>query len=154
MKKIELIAVGELKFKGLQQLEKQYLDKLKYFAQFQVKALKDVKINNEAGRKRKEGEMMLQHLSPGDFVIALDEKGKKLDSTSFARLLEEKVSYHPGRIVFLIGGHAGLAPEVTAKVNLTLSFSPMTFPHDLFRVLFLEQLYRAFTIIKGIKYHR
>lgn len=154
MNKIQLICIGDLKFKELKQIEKMYLKKIGYFTTFQAVSLKDVNIKDENIKKKKEGEMMAALLLPGDFVIALDEKGKQMDSLTFAHLLEDKISYHPGRIVFLIGGHAGLAESLKPMFNLKLSFSAMTFAHDIFRVLFLEQLYRAFTIIKGITYHR
>ncbi|HLP44381.1 MAG TPA: 23S rRNA (pseudouridine(1915)-N(3))-methyltransferase RlmH [Candidatus Kapabacteria bacterium] len=154
MKKVELISVGELKFKELQELEKLYARKISYFVEFSSRSLKDVKIQDEEQKKKKEGEMMGQLLAPKDFVIALDQYGKKMDSVKFAGFLEDKLAYGSDRVVFLIGGHAGLAGSLDARINFKLSFSDMTFGHDIFRVLFLEQLYRAFTIIKGIKYHR
>jgi 23S rRNA (pseudouridine1915-N3)-methyltransferase len=154
MKKIELISVGELKFKELKELEKLYTDKINHFTAFTSRNLKDVKIQDEEQKKKKEGEMMSQLLEPKDFVIALDQYGKKMDSLKFAAYLSDKISYGPDRIIFLIGGHAGLSPALDQRIDFKLSFSDMTFGHDVFRVLFLEQLYRAFTIIKGIKYHR
>ncbi|MCK4763695.1 MAG: 23S rRNA (pseudouridine(1915)-N(3))-methyltransferase RlmH [Candidatus Aminicenantes bacterium] len=154
MNKIGLICVGELKFKELKELEKKYLQKIGRFMKLQPVILKDLNIRDEAAKKKKEGQMMLEQLDKGDFVIALDEKGKKLDSIAFSRFLSDKLSYFPGRIIFLIGGFAGLAGLLDSRINLKLSFSEMTFAHDIFRVLFLEQLYRAFTIMKGIKYHR
>jgi 23S rRNA (pseudouridine1915-N3)-methyltransferase len=98
--------------------------------------------------------MFLREIQPKDFVIALDERGKKMDSLRFAAFLGEKISYHPGRLVFLIGGFAGFAPAVAARADQALSFSEMTFAHDIFRIVFLEQVYRAMTIIHGITYHR
>jgi 23S rRNA (pseudouridine1915-N3)-methyltransferase len=154
MKKIELISVGELKFKELKELEKLYAQKINHFVAFNSRSLKDVKIQEEEQKKKKEGEMMLQFLDPKDFVIALDQYGKKMDSIKFAGFLSDKLSYGADRIVFLIGGHAGLSGGLDPRIDFKLSFSDMTFGHDVFRVLFLEQLYRAFTIIKGIKYHR
>jgi 23S rRNA (pseudouridine1915-N3)-methyltransferase len=154
MKKIELISVGELKFKALKELEKQYLQKINHFVPFTAKNLKDFKIQNEEQKKKKEGEMMLKLLDPKDFVIALDQNGKKMDSVKFADFLSDKLSYGSDRIVFLIGGHSGLSGVLDPRIDFKLSFSDMTIAHDIFRILFLEQLYRAFTIIKGIKYHR
>ncbi|HLP61198.1 MAG TPA: 23S rRNA (pseudouridine(1915)-N(3))-methyltransferase RlmH [Candidatus Deferrimicrobium sp.] len=154
MKKVELISVGELKFKELKEMEKLYAQKINYFVEFSSRSLKDVKIQDEEQKKKKEGEMMGQLLDPKDFVIALDQYGKKMDSVKFAGFLADKLAYGADRIVFLIGGHAGLAGSLDGRINFKLSFSDMTFGHDIFRVLFLEQLYRAFTIIKGIKYHR
>ncbi len=98
--------------------------------------------------------MILATLDKRDFVIALDQYGKKLDSIKFSQLLEDKITHFPNRIVFLIGGHNGLSKELDPYINMKISFSDMVFAHDMFRILFLEQLYRAFTIIKKIKYHR
>lgn len=154
MKKVELISVGELKFKELKELEKLYAQKINHFTAFTSRSLKDVKIQDEEQKKKREGEMMLQLLEPKDFVIALDQYGKKMDSVKFAGFLSDKLSYGADRLVFLIGGHAGLSGALDSRIDFKLSFSDMTFGHDVFRVLFLEQLYRAFTIIKGIKYHR
>jgi 23S rRNA (pseudouridine1915-N3)-methyltransferase len=154
MKRIELISVGELKFKALKELEKEYSEKINYFVNFTAKNLKDIKIRDETQKKKKEGDMMLQLLDAKDFVIGLDQYGKKMDSLKFAHLLSDKLAYGTGRIVFLIGGHSGLSKALDPRIDLKLSFSDMTFAHDIFRILFLEQLYRAFNIKKGTKYHR
>lgn len=154
MKKIELVSMGELKFKMLKELEKQYSQKINRFVSFTSRSLKDVKIRDEEQKKKKEAEMMRQLLEPKDFVIALDRQGKKMDSLEFARFLSDKLSSGPDKIVFLIGGHAGFSKTLDPHIGFKISFSDMTFAHDIFRILFLEQLYRAFTIIKGIKYHR
>lgn len=154
MAKIKLICVGELKFRELLGLEQKYLKKIKQFITFEIAVLKDIKMQDEEAKKRKEGEMMLDLLDGKDFVIALDEKGKTMNSLEFSRFLADKISYQPGRIVFLIGGHAGLAPSLERRIDCKLSFSAMTIAHDLFRILFLEQLYRALAIMKGSKYHR
>ena len=154
MKKVELISVGQLKFKELKELEKLYTQKINHFTTFTSRSLKDVKTRDEEQKKKREGEMMIQLLDPKDFVIALDQYGKKMDSLKFAGFLSDKLAYGSDKVVFLIGGHAGLADSLDPRIDFKLSFSDMTFGHDVFRVLFLEQLYRAFTIIKGIKYHR
>lgn len=154
MNKIEIINVGDIKFKGLKELEQDYLKKIKYFTKIAVRNIRDIKSPDDSLKKKKEGDIMGNLITPQDYVIALDEHGKQMTSTKFASLLENKLNTHPHRIVFLIGGHAGLSPSLDKQINMKLSFSSMTFPHDLFRILFLEQLYRAFTIIKKIKYHR
>jgi 23S rRNA (pseudouridine1915-N3)-methyltransferase len=154
MKTIELVCPGELKFKGLQELEKKYLQNINYYVKFSIKNFREIRHKEEGFVKEKEGAMFLQEIQPRDYVVALDEKGKKMDSRRFAALLQEKISYHPGRLVFLIGGFAGFAPQVVARADQAISFSDMTFAHDIFRVLFLEQVYRAMTIIHGVKYHR
>jgi len=154
MKKIELICIGNLKFKGLKFFEEDFAKKLNFFVDFKTKNLKEVKLKNEDLLREKEGKMILESINIKDFVIALDKYGKKMDSIGFARFLSDKISFFSGRIVFLIGGFVGLSKSLDNRINLKLSFSDMTFSHDIFRIVFLEQLYRAFTIIKGIKYHR
>jgi 23S rRNA (pseudouridine1915-N3)-methyltransferase len=154
MNVIELVTPGELKFKGLQELEKKYLQNINYYVKFSVKKIKETRHREERFVREKEGAMFLREIQPRDYVVALDEKGKKMDSLRFAAFLEQKISYHPGRLLFLIGGFAGFAPVVAARADQALSFSDMTIAHDIFRVVFLEQLYRALTIIRGVKYHR
>jgi 23S rRNA (pseudouridine1915-N3)-methyltransferase len=154
MKAIELVCPGELKFRGLQELEIKYLQNINYYVKFSIKKIRETRHKEEEFVKEKEGAMFLQEIQPRDYVVALDERGKKMDSRRFAALLQEKISYHPGRLLFLIGGFAGFAPQVSARADLAISFSDMTFAHDIFRILFLEQVYRAMTIIHGIKYHR
>ena len=154
MKTVELISVGDLKFAPLKELEKKYGQNINYYVKFTIKNLKDVKAAHERTIREKEGEMMGKAIRDGDFVIALDRMGRKMDSPEFARFLSEKLSYFAGRIVFLIGGFSGLSPALDSRIQMKLSFSDMTFSHDLFRVLFLEQLYRALTIVHGVPYHR
>ncbi len=154
MKAVDLVCSGELKFKGLQELEKKYLQNINYYVKFSIKKLREIRNAEEGIVREKEGAMFLQEIQPRDYVVALDEKGRKMDSRGFAAFLLEKISYHPARLLFLIGGFAGLAPAVQARADLRLSFSEMTFAHDIFRIVFLEQLYRAMTIIHGGKYHR
>jgi 23S rRNA (pseudouridine1915-N3)-methyltransferase len=154
MKKIELICIGNLKFKELKLLEENFIKKINFFVDFKVKNLKEIKLKNENILMEKEGKMILESLNVKDFVIALDENGKKMNSMGFAKFLSDKISFYSGRTVFLIGGFAGLSKILDDRIDFKLSFSDMTFSHDLFRIVFLEQLYRVFTIIKGIKYHR
>ncbi len=154
MKKIELICFGELKFKELVELEKKYIKKLTYFTDFKKTLLKDLKIKNERQKREEEGKLMLSIIKKGDFIIALDEKGRGMSSVDFSNWLSNKTSYFQGKLVFLIGGHSGLSQSLDKHINYKISFSKMTFPHDLFRIIFLEQLYRAFTIEKKITYHR
>ncbi len=154
MKKIELICFGDLKFKELIELEKGYLKKLKYFADIKKTVLKDLKIKNEKQKREEEGKIIAGLIKKSDYIIALDEKGKGFSSKEFSIWLSDKVSYFQGKIVFLIGGHYGLSSSLDKYINQKISFSKMTFPHDLFRIIFFEQLYRSFTIEKGITYHR
>ncbi|MGD2089169.1 MAG: 23S rRNA (pseudouridine(1915)-N(3))-methyltransferase RlmH [Candidatus Aminicenantes bacterium] len=156
MKKIDLICIGDLKYKALKELEQKYVQKINLFIPFTIRTIKDVKVKSQddALKMKKEGLAMLQLLDKKDFVIALHQQGKKMNSLEFSRLLSDKISWHPAGVVFLIGGHAGLSKLLDHRIDFKLSFSDMTFAHDIFRIVFLEQLYRAFTIMKGMKYHR
>jgi 23S rRNA (pseudouridine1915-N3)-methyltransferase len=154
MKRIKLLCVGEQKLIELKKLEEKYLQWINYYVKFTLKNLKSPKIRDETIVKKKEGELILRALDEKDYVIALDEKGKKMDSPGFSRFLEDKISNQSRQIIFLIGGFAGLSPLLDKRVDYKISFSAMTISHDIFRVVFLEQLYRALTIIKGMKYHR
>jgi len=154
MKRVELWAVGEPKFRELQILEEKYRQKINYFVQFSIKNLKEFHHDDEALVLRKEGEMILQALKERDTVVALDRRGRALDSVGFADFLEKTLAAAGGRLVFLIGGFCGLSPILEPRLQAKVSFSALTFGHDVFRVLFLEQLYRGFTIMRGITYHR
>ncbi|MCX6554619.1 MAG: 23S rRNA (pseudouridine(1915)-N(3))-methyltransferase RlmH [Candidatus Aminicenantes bacterium] len=154
MKTIELLCGGELKFKSLQELEKKYLQNINYFVKFSIKKIKEPRHPEEAFVREKEAAMFLAEIEKKDYVIAMDKDGKKMDSLQFAGFLEQKISYHPGRLVFVIGGFAGLGVRLRQRCDHAISFSDLTFSHDLFRIVFLEQVYRALTIIHGIKYHR
>lgn len=153
MKKIELLCIGEQKFSNLVELEKKYLKKINFFADFRIKVIKDPGLKHETLNQKKEGELIAAHLKSSNIVIACDEKGRQMDSRGFSAFLLKKMEETP-KIVFLIGGHLGLSRELDDWIDFKVSFSKMTFPHDLFRLLLLEQVYRAFTIHRNIKYHR
>lgn len=154
MKKVELVCFGNLKFKGLSELEAMYIKKIQYFTTFTVCRLDDLKIQDEKVLLAKQAAMIKKKLIKGDWVVSLDKGGDRMDSTAFARFLGKKISYHPGRLIFIIGGHAGLSPCLNEHIGTKISFSDMTMAHDIFRIVFLEQLFRAFSILKGMKYHR
>ncbi|MCC5917390.1 MAG: 23S rRNA (pseudouridine(1915)-N(3))-methyltransferase RlmH [Cryomorphaceae bacterium] len=114
----------------------------------------------DAGKKtkpdfvsQKEGEKFLSVISPTDFLVLLDEKGKHYNSIEFSTVLQKWMNTGPKRMVFVVGGAFGFSQEVYLRANAKLSLSKMTFSHQIIRVIFLEQLYRAATIIKGEKYH-
>jgi len=104
--------------------------------------------------KRKEGQQILHHIKEGDYIIALCIEGKQLDSLAFAQMINDLAVSGKSNIVFIIGGSIGLADEVKEKANLKLSFSKMTFPHQLMRVILLEQIYRCFKINANEVYHK
>lgn len=133
-----------------------YAKRLKHYLPFEMKeisALKNVKSLSSDQLKTKEGELILSVLQPGDFVVLLDENGKTLSSREFAAMLDSHLLQGTKRIVFVIGGAFGFSNEVYAAAKQSLSLSKMTFSHQMVRVVFLEQLYRANTILKGEPYH-
>ena len=154
MNKIELVCVGEPKFRELKILEQEFLRRINSFVRFDIRKVREFKLRDEDAVKMNEAGAIEKKLDSGDFVVGLDRKGKTMTSREFARFISEKISYHRGRIVFVIGGFAGFHRSLNGRFDLKLSFSPMTVSHDIFRIVFLEQLYRAFTIIKGKTYHR
>ncbi len=103
--------------------------------------------------KNKEGQLILSKVNSSDFLILLDEKGKSLSSMDFSFFIEKKAMHGKTTIIFVIGGAFGFSPEVYDRANELVSLSKMTFSHQLIRLIFLEQLYRSFTILKGEKYH-
>jgi len=103
--------------------------------------------------KQVEADILMKKIKPGDFLVLLDEAGATLTSKKMASWLQKTIDRSPRRIIFLIGGAYGFADEVYDRSQYKLSLSPMTFPHQLVRIIFLEQLYRAFTIIHRKKYH-
>lgn len=151
---IELICVGELKFTELKGLAARYEKRIAAFVPFSLRRLKETKGPSERVVLERETRSILDHLKKDDYVIALHAAGKKMDSVGFAKFLGDRLLYGNRRLVFVIGGFAGFSEEMDQRSDQKLSFSDMTFSHDLFRVLFLEQLYRALTIIKGVPYHR
>ncbi len=108
---------------------------------------------NEIQIRKKESENILKRAGEKVFLILLDEKGKELDSVGFSDLIKHHQNISTRNLVFVIGGAYGFSEEVYKRANLKIALSKMTFPHQLVRVIFIEQLYRAMTILKGEKYH-
>lgn len=104
-------------------------------------------------QKEKEGELILKALQPGDYLVLLDEGGREFRSVEFAAYMEQKMNSVPKRLVFLVGGPYGFSPKVYEAAREKLSLSRMTFSHQMVRLLFVEQLYRAMTILHGTPYH-
>ena len=108
---------------------------------------------NENLQKKKEGLLILDEIANNDYVILLDERGKEFSSVNFAEYLEKKMLQGIGRVIFIIGGPYGFCEEVYERANDKVSFSKMTFSHQMIRMIFTEQLYRAMTILKNEPYH-
>lgn len=118
-----------------------------------VPDLKNTKNLSEKEQKNLEGEGILNRIQPGDYVVLLDDKGKQYSSVEFARFMEKKLHSVPKRIVFVVGGPYGFSDDVYSRANEKLSLSKMTFTHQMVRLVFVEQLYRAMTILNNEPYH-
>lgn len=134
----------------------EYTKRLVHYVPFEFKVFPDVKFSknmSESLQKEKEGEMLLQQMQSGDYVILLDEKGKTYSSVSFSEFIAQKMLTGIKRLIFVIGGPYGFSDSVYQRGNDKLSLSAMTFSHQMVRMIFAEQLYRAMTLIKGEPYH-
>ena len=133
-----------------------YEERIKHYNNFIIKVIPEIKFNqshNSLFIKNKEGETTLKNIQNTDHVVLLDEFGVEKSSREFASLISNKMVSGVKNIVFIIGGAYGFSDEVHKRADQKLSLSKMTFPHQLVRLIFVEQLYRAFTIIKNEKYH-
>ena len=153
--KTELILVSKTTDKHLAAGIDDYVERIRHYIPFEVSVipeLKNTKNMTEEQQKNREGELILQRLQPADTVVLLDEHGKELRSIELAEWLQRK-QITARRLVFVIGGPYGFSAQVYARANEQLSLSKMTFSHQMVRLLFVEQIYRACTIIKGEPYH-
>jgi 23S rRNA (pseudouridine1915-N3)-methyltransferase len=154
--KIKFICIGKTTKSYLKEAEEDYLARLKHYVSFErieIQDIKNVKSGSNEQLKVAEGKEFLKRLSPSDFVVLLDEGGSEFSSVSFASFLDSHISNNTKTLVFIIGGAFGFSQEIYAYCNLKLSLSRMTFSHQMIRMLFFEQVYRAFTIIRGEAYH-
>ena len=154
--KITLIAVGKTEDKYLIEGIEKYLNRLKHYINFNFVIIPDVKNTknlSEAQQKSKEAELISKQINPGDVVMLLDEKGKKHSSVSFAEYLNKQMIGSVQHLVFIIGGPYGFDESIYKRSNGSVSLSDMTFSHQMVRLFFVEQLYRAFTILKNEPYH-
>jgi 23S rRNA (pseudouridine1915-N3)-methyltransferase len=154
--KIAIIQVGKTNEKHVSEGIDIYSSRIRKYSGFEIITVPDLKnTRNMPGleQKAKEGNKILQSVGNEDYVVLLDERGKELRTIEFSEWLEKKIAGSVKRIVFVIGGAWGFSEEVYSRADFRLSLSKMTFPHQLVRLLFTEQLYRAFTIIKREPYH-
>ena len=158
--KITIVCVGKIKEKYFTMAIDEYSKRLSRYCKLNIIEVPDEKTPDQASEaeelqiKKKEGERILSNIKDQAYVIALAIQGKMLDSVELAKKLESLGTYGDSQIVFVIGGSLGLSEEVLARANMKLSFSPMTFPHQLMRVVLLEQVYRAYRINCGEPYHK
>lgn len=157
---IQIITVGKLKENYLKQGLAEYEKRLKPYAKVKITELKDEPTPQQATEKEErqiktiEGERILAKIPADGFVIALDLRGKALTSEQLAQTINEQMIYGTKSLVFIIGGSLGLSEEVLSRSDLRLSFGKLTYPHQLMRLILVEQIYRAFKIIRGEPYHK
>lgn len=154
--KITLLTVGKTDKDWVKQGLDIYVSRLKHYIPFsitEIPELKNVSALSKEQIKNKEGDLILKNVRPADYLILMDEKGKEYSSVEFSGMLQDKISYVGKDIVFVIGGAYGFSDAVYKRADSKISLSRMTFSHQMVRVIFAEQLYRAFTIIKGEPYH-
>ena len=154
--RITLLLVGKTVNKHFVELIDDYAARVKHYVGFDIVTipeLKNTKNLSAEQQKQQEGELIQKQLQAGDHVVLLDEHGKELRSVEFSRWMEQKMQTVGKRLVFIIGGPYGFSPEVYARASEKLSLSPMTFSHQMVRLIFVEQLYRAMTIMRGEPYH-
>ena len=153
---ITLLTVGKTTKQFIQSGIEEYCGRLKCYIGFSVQIVPDVKATKnttEISQKEKEGEMLLSNISPSDFCILLDEHGKEYTSMEFSHFLQKIMASGRKRAVFLIGGPYGFSDEVRKRADSKISLSKLTFTHEMARLFFVEQIYRAMTIIRGEPYH-
>ena len=150
---IKIIAIGKIKEKFYRDAIEEYLKRLKKYEKIEIIELKDETSASSKENLKKEATLILSKIDAKDYVIALDRQAKDLSSKDFALTLS-KISLESSKITFVIGGSEGLAKEVLDRSNQKISFSKLTFPHQLFRVILLEQIYRAYRINNNEKYHK
>jgi 23S rRNA (pseudouridine1915-N3)-methyltransferase len=156
MMKIKLYCIGKTNLDFIDEGIRLYQNRLAHFIDFEIIYLPDIKNTKNmpvSELKKKEGLSILKNISQNDLLCLLDENGLTHSSEIFAKLLEKKIDQGTKSMVFVIGGAYGFSDEIYQKADMKLSLSKMTFSHQVIRLIFMEQLYRAFTIIKGIPYH-
>ena len=154
--KINLLTVGKTTNPQMIKLQDEYQNRLKFYIPFEsivIPELKNTKKLSIPEQKEKEADMILKQLDNADDLVLLDDKGKQLTSVGFSEFIQKKMNAGNKRTVFVVGGPYGFSQRVYDRANGLLSLSTMTFSHQMVRLIFLEQLYRAMTIIKGEPYH-
>ena len=153
---IKLLAIGKTDSKYLLQLISEYKNRLKHYVKFELETLPDIKnVKNlsEVQQKEKEGEQILKKLGPTDILVLLDEIGKQFSSVDFSKYLQKKMNSGIKQLVFVVGGPYGFSEAVYEKSQGKISLSKMTFSHQMVRLFVVEQVYRAFTILRNEPYH-
>lgn len=153
---IKLLAIGKTDSSQLSALTKEYENRLKHYVKFELEIIPDIKNTknlSETQQKEKEGEAILKKLNPTDVLILLDENGKQYTSIDFSKFLQKQMNAGYKQLVLVIGGPYGFSDAIYKQARGKLSLSKMTFSHQMIRLFIVEQIYRAFTILKNEPYH-
>ena len=154
--KIKLLFIGKENLEELHTASLSYISKINNYNPFEIEAipyLKNTKSLTNELQKKQEGELFLRKITLSDIVVLLDERGKEVSTMQFSQFIQQRLNSGCKNLLFLIGGAYGFSEELYQRANFTISMSKLTLPHKLARLLFVEQLYRAFTILKGEPYH-
>lgn len=153
---IELLTIGKTSIRFVEDGIAEYIRRLKHYIPYSIKSLPDVKNASkmdQAKQKDAEGEKILDVISNSDFVVLLDERGKQYSSIEFSAFLEKQMISGRRKVIFVVGGPYGFSKPVYDRADSLLSLSKMTFNHEMVRLFFTEQIYRAMTILRGEPYH-
>lgn len=153
---IKLIAIGKTDHPAIQKLVEEYSSRLGFYIRFELEIIPDLKNTkslSELLQKEKEGELILKKIQPSDELILLDERGKTFSSIEFSEFLQKKMNSGLKQLVLVIGGPYGFSDEIYFRANGKVSLSKMTFSHQMIRPFLIEQVYRAFTILRNEPYH-
>ena len=151
-----LIVVGKTTDKRFAAIIQEYAERIRHYIPFDIEVipeLRNTKGISQNEQKQREGELILRTLQAGDYVVLLDEHGSERTSMEFAAWMQKKMAAGPKRLVFIVGGPYGFSPAVHQKGNEEVSLSRMTLSHQMVRMVFVEQIYRAMTILNGEPYH-
>ncbi len=154
--KIQLMVTGRTRDEALAQLTQRYASRVQHYVPFEIVELPDVRTTRattEAAQKQAEGAQMLKNIHPSDYVVLLDEHGRQMTSREFATFIDRKMSTLPRNLIFVVGGPYGFSDDVRSRGDSLLGLSAMTFSHEMVRPFFVEQIYRAMTILRGEPYH-
>lgn len=154
--KSSLIVIGKTTDNRFETLIKEYTDRIGHYIPFGIEVipeLKNAKNLSQDQQKEREAELLQKQLQPGDYIVLLDEHGRERRSMDFAQWMQKKMAAAPKRLVFVVGGPYGFAPQIHRMANEEISLSQMTFSHQMIRLLFVEQIYRAMTILHNEPYH-
>lgn len=151
-----LIVVGKTTDKRFEAITQEYIERIRHYISFTIEVipeLKNTKGLSQDEQKKREGELIQKNLQPGDYVVLLDEHGSERSSMDFASWMQKKMAAGPKRLVFIVGGPYGFSDAIHQKGNEEISLSRMTLSHQMIRMFFVEQIYRAMTILNGEPYH-